>query len=68
MLGSVDPLKIQVQLDGCSICMEIDTSATMSVMSKTTFNHLWLSRCLSATDVRLCSYIMDLSLYWVEFR
>ena len=57
--GSVDPLKIEVQLDGCSICMEIDTGATMSVTSETTFNQLWPGRCLSATDVRLCSYTKD---------
>ena len=57
--GSVDPLKIEVKLDGCSICMEIDTGATMSVMSETTFNQLWPGRCLSATDVRLCSYTKE---------
>ena len=57
--GSVDPLKIEVKLDGCSICMETDTGATMSIMSETTFNQLWPGRCLSATDVRLCSYTKE---------
>ena len=57
--GSVDPLKIEVKLDGCSICMETDTGTTMSVMSETTFNQLWPGRCLSATDVRLCSYTKE---------
>ena len=57
--GSVDPLKIEVKLDGCSICMETDTGATRSVMSETTFNQLWPGRCLSATDVRLCSYTKE---------
>ena len=37
---SVDPLKIEVELESGSICMEIDTGATMSVISETTFNQL----------------------------
>ena len=57
--GSVDPLKIEVKLDGCSICMESDTGATRSVVSETTCNQLWPGRCLSATDVRLCSYTKE---------
>ena len=59
MKGSFDLLKIEFKLDGCSICMEIDTGATMSVMSETTFNQLWPGRCLFATDVRLCSYAKE---------
>ena len=57
--GSVDPLKVEVKLDGCSICMEIDTGATMSVMSETTFNQVWPGRYLSTTNVRLCSYTKE---------
>ena len=39
--GSVNPLKIEVKLDGCSICMEMDTGATISVMLETIFSQLW---------------------------
>ena len=59
MKGSVDPLKIEVKLDGCSICMEIDTGATISAMSETTFNQLWPGRCLSTTNMILCSYTKE---------
>ena len=34
MKGSVDPLKIEVKLDGCSTCMEIDTGVTCQLCQK----------------------------------
>ena len=36
--------------------MEVDTGASMSIMSESTFKELWPGRSLHTTDVRLQSY------------
>ena len=36
--------------------MQVDTGASLSLMSETTFREHWPQRSLSSTQVRLCSY------------
>ena len=50
------PIVVEVQVDDCIIPMEVDTGASMSLMSESTFGRLWPGRSLSSTDVRLQSY------------
>lgn len=53
---NVPPLEIQIQMDDCLVKMEVDTGASMSLMSEKAFRELWPRRSLSTTEVRLCSY------------
>ena len=53
---STPPIVVDVQLDSCSVCMEVDTGASMSLISETTYKKLWPKRSLSACKVKLCTY------------
>ena len=46
------------------IIMEVDTGATVSIMSETTFQSLWPGRRLDCTEVRLQSYSKETILEW----
>ena len=50
------PIRIQVKLDECLVNMEVDTGASMSLMSETTFRGLWPGRDLRPSKVRLQTY------------
>ena len=39
--------------------MEVDTGASVSIMSEATFEQLWPGRSLSPTEVRLCTYLRE---------
>ena len=52
----VPPIEVQVQIDDCQVRMEVDTGATMSLMSAETFHSLWPGRQVKTTKVRLCAY------------
>ena len=52
----IPPIVVKVKVDDCLISMEVDTGASMSLMSETTFKSLWPGRSLQSTEVRLCSY------------
>ena len=54
--GRQPPIKVHVGVDKCSIPMEIDTGASVSIMSETTYHKLWPRRGLSTTTVRLQTY------------
>ena len=58
--SSVPPIEVQVQIDDCRVTMEVDTGATMSLMSQQTFQRLWPGRSLQSTKVRLCAYSFQL--------
>ena len=49
------PIQVVVNLDGSDVTMEVDTGASVSVMSETTFQKLWEGNCpkLNPTDVKL---------------
>ena len=50
------PIVVKISVDDCLINMELDTGASMSIMSEHTFKGLWPGRSLLSTDVRLQSY------------
>ena len=53
---SLPPLKVQVEVDGRRVSMEVDTGASMSIMSETTYKQLWSGRALDPSEIRLQSY------------
>ena len=53
---SSSPIEMKVQIDDCLVKFEMDTGATISLMSQKTFRKLWPRRTLKPTEVRLCSY------------
>ena len=57
--SSIPPLEVEVKMDDCIVKMEVDTGATLSLMSETTFRTLWPRRSLVASEVRLRSYTKD---------
>ena len=50
------PIQVKVGVDDCLIKMEVDTGASVSLMSETLFTELWPGRSLESTGVRLQSY------------
>ena len=50
------PILVQVKLDDCLVSMEVDTGASMSLMSEATYGELWPGRVLQPSQVRLQSY------------
>ena len=54
--GSLPPIKVHVLVDNCSVPMEVDTGASVTLISESTFFQLWPGRGLSETSVRLQTY------------
>ena len=50
------PFLVQLQIDGVPLTMELDTGASLSLMSKTTFHKHWPNRSLQATTRKLRTY------------
>ena len=50
------PILVEVKVDDCLIPMEVDTGASVSLMSHATFTGLWPGRSLESTSVRLQTY------------
>ena len=50
------PIKVQVILDHCSVPMEVDTGASVSIMPETLYRQLWPRRGLKETTIRLQTY------------
>ena len=58
-VGSSDgrsPIDVELELDGHRIRMEIDTGASLSLVSEATFKRLWPGRPLEPSTVRLKTY------------
>ena len=53
---SVKPFTVQVKLNDKPLCMELDTGATVSLISDTTFRELFPSATLQPTTTQLHSY------------
>ena len=53
---SSKPLQVDVSIDGKPVPMEIDTGASVSVMSEETFNQLWPDHSLQKSQVKLQTY------------
>ena len=47
---------VDMKVDNCPITMEVDTGASLSLMSYNTFGGVWPGRSLESTDVRLPTY------------
>ena len=56
---STPPIMVNVQLDSCSVGMEVDTGASMSLISETSYKKLWPKCSLSACEVKLCTYSQE---------
>ncbi len=50
------PIQVQVVIDECNVDMEVDTGASVTIMSESKFYNLWPGRSLDKTEVRLQSY------------
>ena len=53
------PLEVTVQVDGHQLVMEVDTGASLSLISHETYQRLWPSRPLKASSVNLRTYSGD---------
>ena len=54
--GKVTPWNVNVDIEGITVSMQLDTGASLSLMAETTFKEHWLQRSLSSSQVKLCSY------------
>ena len=50
------PTVVKLRVNNCTISMELDTGASVSIMSEHTFQGLWPGRSLLSTDLKLRSY------------
>ena len=53
------PLMVKVNVDDWLVNMKVDTGASHSLMSQSTFMGLWLGRCLLPTPIRLQSLFLS---------
>ena len=53
------PFTVQVKLDGVQVDMEVDTRASVSLMSELTFKRIWPQRSLEPSQVHLCTYLKE---------
>ena len=53
------PLEVTVQVDGHQLVMEVDTGASLSLISHETYRRFWPSRPLEASSVNLRTYSGD---------
>ncbi len=58
--GKKEPLKLDVSLDDKPLCMELDTGASVSLVSNTTFKNLFGNRNLRNSDLTLRTYSGEL--------
>lgn len=63
--SSSSPIVVEVHLDDSLVAMEVDTGASVFLMSIKVFRELWPWRSLSPTKVRLCNYNKTYSLCWL---
>ena len=53
------PLRLAVKLNEHTVEMVLDTGASVSLMSETTFRQLWPDGKLAPSQCRLCSYLKE---------
>ena len=53
------PIMVKVKLDDCLVDMEVDTGASVSLISEDTFKSLWPGRTLQPSPVRLRTYLKE---------
>lgn len=54
--GQAPPYKVEVDVGGKSLTMEVDTGASLSLVSESTFKKQWPKEKLSPSKAKLCSY------------
>lgn len=58
--GSSKPLQVKVVVNGKELAMEIDTGASVSLLSEDTFNRLWQGAKLQKSAIKLQTYTGEL--------
>ena len=58
-LPNAPPIKVKVKLDDCLVDIEVDTGASISMMSKSTFRQLWPGRHLEPSPIRFQTYLKE---------
>ena len=53
------PITVRIKLDECLVDMEVDTGASVSLMSENTFRTLWPGRRVLPSPVRLRTYLKE---------
>ena len=54
--SKLPPLRVSLQLDDCKITMEVDTGASVSIMSEDTYRKIWPKKRLIESSVKLQTY------------
>ena len=54
------PIQVCIGVDNCSVTMEVDTGASVSIMSEAVYHKLWPGRSLSTSPIRLQTYSKEL--------
>ena len=54
--GKTTPWNVVVYINNVPVSMQIDTGASVSIMSETTFKEYWPTQSSSPSQIRLCSY------------
>ena len=54
--GRTPPIKAHVEVEGVSIPIEVDTGASVSILSENTYHKLWPGRDLRASTIKLQTY------------
>ena len=50
------PIKVPVSIEGTTVCMELDTGASVSLVSESQYKQLWPGRSLDPSDINLQTY------------
>ena len=53
------PVVIKVKLDDCLVDMEVNTGASISLMSERTFSKMWPGRTLQPSTLKLRTYLKE---------
>ncbi len=58
--GKVKPLEVRLKVNGQTLAMEIDTGASLSIVSEATYQRHWPQQRLSESHVNLRTYTGEL--------
>ena len=54
------PIKVPVCVDGVNVCMELDTGASVSIVSEAQYKQWWPGRSLDSSPIKLQTYSKQL--------
>lgn len=57
--ANTPPFAVKLKLDGCLVDMEVNTGASLPLMSESTFNRIWPGRRLEPSRVQLQTYLKE---------